>query len=76
MFAGDTPAEAGQSTYCHACKVRLIGRDWYDLTLWNVTVDGRCGDCGTPYAGVFDRAPGRWGRPHRPLTVQANAAGA
>ncbi len=32
VFTGNTHDEAGQSTYCYACKTRLIGRDWYDLT--------------------------------------------
>ena len=28
---GNMHDEEGQSTYCHLCRVRLIGRDWYDL---------------------------------------------
>jgi hypothetical protein len=28
---GDVSAETSQSTYCHACSARLIGRAWYDI---------------------------------------------
>jgi len=37
VFTGNTHDEEGQSTYCHLCNARLIGRDWYDLTDWNLT---------------------------------------
>jgi pyruvate formate lyase activating enzyme len=73
VFTGNTHDEAGQSTYCHACKARLIGRDWYDLTAWNLTTDGCCGTCGEPCAGVFEGRPGTWGRRRRPMRVQAHA---
>ena len=46
VFTGNTHDEEGQSTYCHLCNARLIGRDWYDLTGWNLTADGRCTACG------------------------------
>jgi pyruvate formate lyase activating enzyme len=76
VFTGNTHDEAGQSTYCHGCGARLIGRDWYNLTAWNLTAGGRCGECGTPCAGVFDGPPGTWGRRRRPLTVRAQTVGA
>ena len=74
VFTGNVHDPAGQSTYCHACQAMLIGRDWYDLTAWNLTADGRCGACGAACAGVFDGAPGRWGRRRRPITLRKNAA--
>jgi pyruvate formate lyase activating enzyme len=70
VFTGNTHDEEGQSTYCHSCKARLIGRDWYDLTGWNLTADGRCTACGTPCAGVFEGRPGTWGRRRRPMRVR------
>jgi hypothetical protein len=45
---------------CHSCNARLIGRDWYDLTLWSLMADGRCTACGTPCAGVFEGLPKTW----------------
>jgi pyruvate formate lyase activating enzyme len=72
VFTGNTHDEAGQSTYCHACGALLIGRDWYDLTAWHLTADGRCAECGTSCTGVFERAPGTWGRRRRSVTVRAH----
>jgi pyruvate formate lyase activating enzyme len=63
-FTGNIHDDQGSSTYCHVCGARLIGRDWYQLTDWHLTDDGRCRTCGTPCAGVFRGAPGSWG-PHR-----------
>ncbi|HEX2134883.1 MAG TPA: AmmeMemoRadiSam system radical SAM enzyme, partial [Microvirga sp.] len=74
VFTGNTHDEAGQSTYCHACGTVLIGRDWYDLTAWHLTADGHCAACGTKCPGVFEGAPGTWGRKRRPMSVQAQAA--
>jgi pyruvate formate lyase activating enzyme len=59
-YTGNVHDESGGSTYCHACGERLIGRDWYVMTAWNM-VDGRCAKCGTPCKGVFDARPGNWG---------------
>jgi pyruvate formate lyase activating enzyme len=73
VFTGNTHDEEGQSTYCHLCEARLIGRDWYDLTGWNLTADGRCTACGTPCPGVFEGPPGIWGRRRRPIRVRAHA---
>ena len=71
VYTGNTHDPAGQSTYCHACRVPLIERDWYDLTAWNLSADGRCVDCGTPCAGVFDAGHGTWGRRRQSITVPA-----
>src|SRR5439155_1484111 len=60
-YTGNVHDEEGGSTYCHQCGSKLIGRDWYVMTAWNLTDDGRCKACGTACAGVFDGRPGRWG---------------
>src|SRR6516162_9660998 len=48
---------AGQATYCHACVSTLIGRDWYDITVWNVSADGGCGTCGARCRGCLKLPP-------------------
>jgi pyruvate formate lyase activating enzyme len=73
VYTGNIHDGAGQSTYCHGCGATLIGRDWYDLTGWNLTADARCADCGAPCAGVFDAAHGHWGARRRAVKVQAFA---
>jgi pyruvate formate lyase activating enzyme len=69
VFTGNIHDPSGQSTYCQACDALLIGRDWYELTAWNLTEAGRCRACGTTCAGVFEARPGRWGRRRAPITV-------
>jgi len=68
-YTGDVHDGDGGSTYCHACGERVIGRDWYVLTGWKLTGDGRCGACGTPVAGHFEGAPGEWGARRRPVRL-------
>ncbi len=74
VYTGNIHHEATQSTYCHACGAPLIGRDWYDITAWNLAGDGRCGSCGAPCAGVFDGPSGGWGSRRRPLSINAGVA--
>lgn len=69
-YTGNVHDEAGGMTYCHNCGERLIGRDWYVLTAWNLTGDGRCLRCGTACAGVFDGPPGHWGARRQPVRLQ------
>ncbi len=73
-YTGNVHDEEGQSTYCHACGTRLIGRDWYVITEWNLTADGKCPQCGTPCAGVFEERPGDWGARRLPVRLADFAA--
>jgi pyruvate formate lyase activating enzyme len=61
VYTGNVHDEKGGSTYCHQCGKKLIGRDWYNLTAWNLTPDGKCNDCGAVCAGYFGAGPGDWG---------------
>jgi pyruvate formate lyase activating enzyme len=74
VYTGNIHDPDGQSTYCHLCHAALIRRDWYDLTAWNLTADGRCGSCGAPCPGVFEARPGRWGRRRAPIRMAAAVA--
>ncbi|NQV57396.1 MAG: AmmeMemoRadiSam system radical SAM enzyme, partial [Rhodospirillales bacterium] len=57
------------STYCHECGEVLIGRDWYELSTWNLGDSGECISCGAKCAGIFDGPPGNWGRKRQPLRL-------
>ena len=70
-YTGNVHDEAGRRTRCHSCGERLIGRDWYTLTAWNLTDDGRCRRCGAGCAGVFDGPPGRWWARRLPVRLGA-----
>ena len=69
-YTGNVSDREGGSTYCHKCGQILIGRDWYELSEWNLTMDGKCRFCGTPCAGVFESKPGRWGARRRPVLLK------
>ena len=81
VYTGNVHDEAGGSTYCHGCGAKLIGRDWYEITAWNLTADppapqarqtgGRCPRCATPLPGVFEPEPGAWGHNRVPVRLAA-----
>ncbi len=72
-YTGNVHDEDGGSTYCHHCGKKLIGRDWYVLSDWNLTADGCCVACGTPCAGVFEARPGSWGAKRQPVRLRSYA---
>ncbi len=71
VYTGNIHDEAGQSTYCHACGARLIGRDWYTITAWGLDASGACASCGEPCPGCFEPRPGHWGARREPLIIRA-----
>ena len=70
VYTGNVHDEEGGSTRCASCGEILIGRDWYVLTRWHLTNDGRCKSCGTALPGVFSGKPGTWGPRRRPVHLQ------
>ena len=68
-YTGNVHDSEGGSTWCHSCGNRLIGRDWYVLSDWNITPQGTCNQCGTPVAGVFEAGPGHWGAKRQPVRL-------
>jgi pyruvate formate lyase activating enzyme len=69
VYTGNVHDEDGDSTFCHACGERVIGRDWYEMTAWNLTDDGHCRSCGASCAGRFEGPPGRWGSRRLPVRL-------
>jgi pyruvate formate lyase activating enzyme len=70
VYVGNVHYKEGDSTYCHRCGRLLIGRDWYELSEWNLTPEGACDRCGTACAGVFEAAPGDWGTRRTPIDMR------
>lgn len=60
-YVGNVHDLMAESTYCHGCGERLVGRDWYVLSDWTLDGTGHCLNCGERCAGVFDGPPGIWG---------------
>ncbi len=61
VYTGNVHDAEGSSTYCHACGLQLIERDWYQLGAYRLTGDGRCQRCGTACPGRFGGGPEGWG---------------
>ena len=64
VYTGNVHDFEGSSTWCPQCGEILIGRDWYDLSTWNLSVrDGAaaCTNCESALEGVFETEPGVWG---------------
>jgi pyruvate formate lyase activating enzyme len=67
VYTGNVHDETGGSTWCPGCGARLIGRDWHQITRWNLTAEGHCPHCNTRIAGLFEANPGNWGRKRVPV---------
>jgi pyruvate formate lyase activating enzyme len=73
VYVGNVHNEEGSSTYCHKCGAKLIGRDWYLLTQWQLDEHGACKKCGEKLPGVFDGKPGTWGPRRQLVNLEAFA---
>ena len=68
-YVGNMHDKTDDSTWCHHCGALLIGRDWYQLSEWQLTPEGCCLECGTCCAGVFEPQPGNWGAKRLAVTI-------
>lgn len=68
VYTGNVHDKSGQSTYCHQCGEILIGRDWYQLSDWNLD-HGLCRNCGARCAGALADQPGNWGARRLPVSI-------
>ena len=68
VYVGNIHSPENDSTYCHRCGEKLIGRDWYQLSDWNLA-NGFCAKCGTKCAGHFELSPGSWGSKRLPVNI-------
>jgi pyruvate formate lyase activating enzyme len=73
VYTGNVHDEAGGSTHCHGCGKRVIGRDWYEITEWQLDEGGRCRHCGAACAGVFEGPAGSWGARRLPVSLALSA---
>lgn len=70
VYTGNVHDKQGGSTYCHHCGTQLIGRDWYQLSQWNLNDQGECSTCGTQCAGLFAGPAGDWGAKRLPVNMR------
>ncbi len=74
VYTGNVYDPEGQSTSCHECGSRLIGRDGYLITRWGLDQRGGCAGCGARCAGVFEAEPGTWGSRRLPVRMTPASA--
>jgi pyruvate formate lyase activating enzyme len=70
VYLGNIHDFSGSSTYCRRCGELLIGRNWYELSAWNLMPGGECQKCDTKCAGIFDGPPGTWGRKRQVIDIR------
>jgi pyruvate formate lyase activating enzyme len=73
-YVGNVFAPGEGSTYCHQCGATLIGREWFDVTTWNLTADGHCQTCGAQCSGVFEGPPPATNGRLMPVRIEAFAS--
>jgi pyruvate formate lyase activating enzyme len=71
VYTGNVHDDEGGTTYCPGCGDAVVVRDWYNLRRYRLDEQGHCTSCGTPLPGLYDGAPGTWGRRRLPLLVEA-----
>jgi len=71
IYTGNVHDAEGGSTWCSGCGALLIGRDWYELTAWELTETGACRQCENMCPGVFEAKPGLWGARRMPIRLSA-----
>ncbi len=69
VYIGNKHDKAAQSSYCPSCGNMVIGRDWYELSDWQLNDRGDCLHCGERMVGIFDGAPANWGRKSQPIKL-------
>lgn len=67
VYTGNVNDPAGQSSYCPNCENKIIGRDWYEITDWQLNKHGHCKKCNTSCPGIFEAEPGNWGQKRLPV---------
>jgi pyruvate formate lyase activating enzyme len=72
-YVGNVFAPGECSTYCHNCGATVIGREWFDVTTWNLTDDGHCRSCGTECSGVIEGQPPATNGRMMPIRIEAFA---
>ncbi|BCN93120.1 hypothetical protein THMIRHAM_09050 [Thiomicrorhabdus immobilis] len=68
VYTGNVLDFEGQATYCPNCGEKVIERQYYQITDWQLN-NGCCQHCNTPVAGVYQEQPGDWGNKRLPIRL-------
>ena len=74
VYTGNVHDREGGTTYCPGCREPLIVRDWYEISRYGASPEGRCPRCDTALAGRYERFAGQFGRRRIPVRLRTAAA--
>jgi pyruvate formate lyase activating enzyme len=72
VYTGNLPDHEGSGTRCPGCGEKLIEREGFRVTGWQLGSAARCMRCGTTLPGVFEPSPGDWGNRRQPVSLGAD----
>ncbi|MBI5279253.1 MAG: AmmeMemoRadiSam system radical SAM enzyme [Burkholderiales bacterium] len=71
VYTGNVHNKEGDTTFCPACRARLVERDWYRIDAYRLDAQGECPECGHAIAGHFDPTAGNFGSRRIPIRITA-----
>jgi pyruvate formate lyase activating enzyme len=69
VYTGNVYDTEGGTTYCPACRTKLIVRDWHRILEYRLSPTGACPDCGHRIAGRFSASDEQFGRQRIPVRI-------
>lgn len=74
VYTGNVHNPEGDTTFCPQCKQPVIVRDWYEISRYSLTDEGRCKSCGSAIAGRFSHFGHPFGSRRIPVRIRAITA--
>lgn len=71
VYTGNVHDSLGSSTYCPNCTAKVIERDWYVLSQYQLNDAGHCQQCGYRIPGFFAGPQGHWGAKREAVRIHA-----
>jgi pyruvate formate lyase activating enzyme len=69
VYTGNVHDPKGGTTFCPHCGAALIVRDWYEITDYALSDDGRCPKCQSAIAGRFGKFESAFGARRIPVRL-------
>jgi pyruvate formate lyase activating enzyme len=69
VYTGNVHDPQGGTTFCPACNHALVERDWYVITHYDITPQGRCPRCSASIAGRFGEFMKPFGAKRIPVSI-------
>ena len=73
VYTGNVHDREGGTTFCPGCRQPLIVRDWYEISRYDLSAEGRCPHCDCAIAGRYAAFGGQFGRRRIPVRLRTAA---